>query len=184
MNVFELVVLGFALSMDSFSAAVCKGIEIDCLNMRKMLKVATWFAIFQALMPILGFFMANVFKGFLTNVDHWLSFFVLIYLGVSMIRDAKDSEKRQNGLGLKAMLFLSIAISIDAFTVGITYSLMGVNILLSSVITFTITFLTTIIGTKIGNIFGKILNEKAMVFGGLVLISMGIKIIIKHFNLF
>ena len=184
MNIFELIVLGLALSMDSFAAAVSKGIEVTNLNIKKMLIISIWFAIFQAMMPLIGYFLANILKGWLLSVDHWISFFVLLYLGTNMIKEAKeDAASDCDSLAFRAMLVISIAISIDAFTVGITYSFLNVDIFLATLITFLATFITTMLGTKIGNIFGNILNEKALVLGGLVLISLGIKILLEHLEI-
>lgn len=184
MNGFELVVLGCALSMDSFATAVTKGIEFNQLTIKKMVIVALWFSVFQSMMPILGYLLSNLFSSFLFAIDHFLSFFVLSYLGINMIRSRNEEKLMNECLDIKTMVLLSVAISIDAFTVGITYSILSVCLPLATFITFTITFITTILGVKIGNIFGSMLNEKALVFGGLVLISLGIKILLTHLGIF
>lgn len=183
MNIFELVVLGLALSMDSFACSVSKGIEIKKLNWHKMLVVAIWFAIFQSMMPVIGYYLVSVTKSLLFNLDHWLSFFVLVYLGVSMIKSRNDQEELDEKLDFKTMALLSTAISIDAFTVGITYSALDVDLLLTIIVNFSITFITTLLGVKLGNMFGNILNDSAKLIAGLVLIALGIKFVLAHLNI-
>lgn len=183
MNIFELIVLSLALSMDSFASAVTKGIELKRISLRKMLIVGIWFSIFQSMMPIIGYFLASLMSSFLFKIDHWLSFFVLLYLGIHMIKSSDEEKESDSLLDFKTMFLLSIAISIDAFTVGITYSVLNVNLILASIITFIITFITTLIGVKLGNLFGTFLNRKALILGGLVLIGLGVKILLTHLNI-
>lgn len=185
MNGYELVILALALSMDSFSAAISKGIELRRPNLKKLLIVSLYFAFFQALMPLLGFFLANILEHFLYQIDHWISFFVLGYLGYNMIKEAKeDAIKCNEALGIKDMVILSIAVSIDAFTVGITYSFLDVDIILATIITYVVTFITTMLGVKIGSTVGQMFHEKALILGGLMLIALGIKILFEHLGIF
>lgn len=184
MNIYEIIFLSFALSMDSFSASICKGIALKKTTVVTLIIVGLWFAIFQSLMPILGFFLANIFKSLLMQLDHWISFFVLAYLGIEMLRSSSSEVTPEVAtLNFKSMLIMSVAISVDAFTVGVTYTFLNVNIFVASLSNFIITFITTVIGIKIGTKFGTLLNEKALTFGGLSLIALGLKILLEHLKL-
>lgn len=181
MNIFELLVLGLALSADSFAASVSIGIELKSIKLKKILIIAILFALFQSLMPVIGYLLANIFHSLLTSIDHWLSFVVLFYLGFNMLKE-RNREENINYMNFYALVLVAIAVTLDAFTVGITYAILDVNLVLTIIINFIITFITTIIGLKIGVLIGPLLKSKAKTAGGLVLIALGFKILICHLH--
>ena len=179
MNIFELLVLGLALSADSCAASVSIGIDLQQIKLRNVLLIALTFSIFQSMMPVIGYTLASILSNALTSIDHFISFLVLTFLGTKMIKERNEDE-HLNYMSFYCLIIISIAVTLDAFTVGITYSLLHINLPKTIIINFLTTFLTTILGLKIGNILGNTLKKQAKVIGGLVLISLGIKILLSH----
>lgn len=179
MNIFELLVLGLALSADSCAAAVSIGIDLKKIKLKTALLIACTFSLFQSMMPVIGYTLANMLSSILASIDHFISFLVLFVLGINMIKD-RDNNERLDYMSFYALLIISIAVTLDAFTVGITYSLLHVSLYLTIIINFLTTFITTLIGLKIGNILGCAFKKRAKIIGGLVLISLGIKILLGH----
>ncbi len=182
MNIFELLVLGLALSADSCAASISIGIDLKNIKFHNAFLIAFFFSFFQSMMPVIGFALANIFKLFLTSIDHFISFIVLLVLGIKMIKESREDE-RLDYMNLYALIIISLAVTLDAFTVGITYSLLHINLILTIIINFLTTFLTTLIGLKIGNILGHKFKYRAKVIGGLVLISLGLKILLSHLHI-
>lgn len=181
MQIWEIVVLGIGLSMDAFAVAVCKGLSSEKFHPSHALIVGLWFGVFQALMPLLGFLLGGLIAGYIESFDHWIAFVLLGFIGGKMIFEAiKGEEKNDASVAFWTMLPLAIGTSIDAMAAGITLALSNVNIYLSIAIIGVITFVLSAIGVKIGNIFGAKFKTKAEIFGGVVLILLGIKILIEH----
>lgn len=178
MNIFELVVLALSLSLDSFSAAVFKGMECYNLKWKYTLMISILFSIFQSFMPLLGYLLGHIVSSIIIEIGHFLSFIILVSLGVNMIRNSNETMVNKPGFAIKTIILLAIAISIDAFSVGITFINLNINIGLSLSIIFIITFITSMIGVIIGNKFESILNSRVLVFGGLALIALGIKVLL------
>ncbi len=182
MNLFELIAVGFALAADSFVAALTVGIDVCSLSKKEEMKISSLFALFQSLMPVLGYLLTHLLGALLMSIDHFISFAVLFFLGVSMIREEKK-EDCLSSFSFFSILILSIAVTIDAFTVGITYSLLQVSLSKTILINFSVTFITTMVGLKIGYLANQTLKKKAKVLGGLVLISLAIKILLTHLGI-
>ena len=181
MNIIELLVISLSLCMDSFATSVCKGLEVNDNIIKKSFIVALLFAFFQTLMPILGYFFGSIISSSLMSIVYLISFLILLFLGVSMIKESESEETILGGFKPKVMTLLAISVSIDAFVVGITYSLLNINIIIPSIFNYVITFITTIVGVNIGYKFGKCLNKSAKVIGGLILISLGVTVLLSHF---
>ena len=177
MNNYELVVLAISLSMDSFSTALCEGVRYNNLKLKNILLISFMFSLFQSLMPFLGYLFGYMMSSIVFSIGHILSFFIFIILGIGLIRKSNNDEDDIKGINLKSIILLSIAISIDAFSVGITFVNLNVNIFMSLIMIFMVTFITTVMGVVIGNKFGGYLKKIALKFGGLVLISLGIKVL-------
>lgn len=182
MNIFELLILGLALSADSCAASVSIGIDLKKIKLKNALIIAFLFSFFQSMMPVIGYTLASIFSNILASIDHFISFIVLFILGVKMIKESKE-EERLDYMNFYALIIISIAVTLDAFTVGITYSLLHINLSITILINFLTTFITTILGLKIGGYLGTTFKNKAKVIGGLVLISLGIKILLSHLGL-
>ena len=182
MDFFEIMLIGIGLAMDAFAVSICKGLAIKKSDYKKVLKIAIYFSVFQMLMPVLGYFLGNSFQHIIYKIDHWIAFALLLGIGLNMIKESfsKDLEDRNDCLDVKTMIVLSIATSIDALAVGITFGFLEVNLIASVILIGVITFFICILGVKIGNKFGDKLQNKAEVFGGVILILIGIKILIEH----
>ena len=180
MNIIELIVLSFSLSMDSFATSLCKGIEFNNNLYKSSITTSIWFSIFQTIMPVLGYYLGNIISMKLFSVAYYISFFILSFLGISMIREKDDVVQLNDSLGFKIMFLLSVSISMDAFSVGISYALLNLNIILSSILNFSITFITTYIGCILGSKIGSKYSSISKIIGGIILISLGIKILLTH----
>ncbi len=182
MSVLELFLLAVGLSMDAFAVSVCKGLAVRKLKTRHMLLCGAWFGIFQALMPLIGYFLFVAIKDYIEGVDHWIAFILLAFLGGKMLKESfsKCEECVEASFGFKTMFIMAIATSIDALAAGITLVLPGVNIFLAVLFIGVVTFLLSSIGVKIGNHFGAKYKNKAEFAGGVILILIGLKILLEH----
>ncbi|MBR4893186.1 MAG: manganese efflux pump [Clostridia bacterium] len=181
MSLFEFFIIGIALSMDAFAVSVCKGLSIKKLNIKAPVIVGLYFGSFQALMPFVGYLLGNAFKGYIMAFDHWVAFILLSLIGINMIKESKENEcENDSSLSFKNMLVLAIATSIDALAVGVTFSFLDVKIIPAITIIGVTTFVLSMFGVKIGNIFGIKYKSKAEIFGGIILVVMGLKILIEH----
>ena len=177
--------MAIGLSMDAFAISVCKGLSLKRTNLRAYLSVGLWFGGFQALMPVVGYYLIFHFKNYVTAIDHWIAFGLLVIIGFNMIREALSGkeESANASLDFKTMLLLAIATSIDALAVGISFACLDVN-LLSAVTTIGITtFILSDVGLKIGSLFGLRYKSKAEIAGGVILILLGIKILLEHLDI-
>lgn len=186
MSFFELVTVGIGLAMDAFAVAVCKGLSLQRLRLKDAGKVGLYFGFFQALMPLLGYFLGVGFKSSITSIDHWIAFILLGLIGGNMIKEAlsQDAESCDDDLGFKTMLLLAIATSIDALAIGVTFAFLNVNIYLACAIIGITTFVISFAGVKIGHVFGLRYKAKAELAGGVILILMGTKILLEHLGIF
>ena len=185
MGIVEITLLGIGLAMDAFAVSICKGLSMKKMNWKNTIIIALYFGIFQALMPVIGYFLGTTFEGLVTKFDHWIAFALLLAIGGSMIKEAfsKDEENKNDKVDFKTMSVLALATSIDALAVGITFAFFEVNVLLAVTIIGLITFIISIIGVKIGNGFGDKYQSKAELMGGIILILLGIKILLEHLNI-
>ena len=184
MSFLMLFITAVGLSMDAFAVAMCKGLCLHKIKFRHMLTVGIFFGVFQGLMPLIGYFLAINFASQIKTFDHWVAFGLLAFLGVKMIIDAfKDEEEEGETCSLdkKNMVVLSLATSIDALAVGISFAaLKQDNICLAVLLIGVVTFALSAVGVKIGSIFGEKFKKGAEVFGGIVLIGIGLKILLEH----
>lgn len=182
MSLIVIIFIGISLAMDASAVSICKGLAMKKINYFKAVVIGLYFGIFQALMPLIGFFLGSKCERFITNIDHWIAFILLFIIGINMIREAlqKDEEKSNDSVSFKTMFPLAIATSIDAFAVGITFALLDANIFVSALIIGIVTFVLSFIGVIIGNAFGIKYKSKAEIFGGIVLIIIGLKVLIEH----
>ena len=181
MSIVELIVIAVGLSMDAFAVSIGKGLAMKKLSRKNQIVTGLYFGGFQALMPILGYFIAVNFQGLVENVDHWIAFFLLVIIGVQMLRESGDQDEVEDSMAVKKMLILSIATSIDALAVGVSFAFLpNVNIWFAASAIGAITFTLSAVAVKIGNVFGNKYRAKATIFGGLILIAMGIKILVEH----
>ena len=181
MSILEIFLIGISLSMDAFAVSICKGLCMNKVKIEKCLIVGLYFGIFQALMPLLGYLFGNSLKDIIINVDHFIILLILFLIGINMITE--KNEEVDNDIHFKTMILLSIATSIDAFAVGITFSFLEINILFSIFIIGFTTFLISFIGVLLGNKVGYKYQRKTRILGGITLIILGFKILLEHLNI-
>jgi len=185
----ELFLLAIGVSMDAFAVSICKGLAMKKATLGGMVTVGGWFGGFQALMPLIGFYLGTLFASAIEAVDHWVAFGLLGIIGFNMLKEAlekKDEcgccENEHNAdLGAKTMFVMAVATSIDALAVGISLAMAGgVNIWLSVSLIGLTTFTTSALGVRIGSLFGAAFEKKAQLAGGVILILLGTKILLEH----
>jgi putative Mn2+ efflux pump MntP len=184
MSLLEIVLIAVGLSMDAFAVSITLGLSAKSLRLKEMIIPGVYFGFFQALMPTMGFFAGIYFANKIQDFDHWIACILLGVIGGKMIKDSfskeKDKEIGEYSFKFIKMLVLSLATSIDALAIGITFAFLKVDIFKAILITGTTTFFISICGVKIGNIFGTRFKSRAEFTGGLVLVIIGIKIVIEH----
>lgn len=194
MDFLTLLVLAIGLSMDALAVSICKGLCLTKLTVKNMLIVGVWFGGFQALMPTIGYFLGIQFSSLIETYAPWIAFVLLVLIGLNMIKESFDKvqcdETKCDILNHKKMFFMSVATSIDALAVGITFACVPVSILpsltrtvntlLGAVIIGITTFLLSMGGVKIGHVFGAKYKSKAEFTGGIILILLALKIILEH----
>lgn len=181
MDGFELFAIALGLSMDAFAVAITKGLCLRKIRYKYALITGLFFGGFQALMPLLGFFLGVQFEDYLTAIDHWIIFGLLFLIGANMILESREKkEEKCDTLSLKNMTLLSLATSIDALAVGITFAFLHANIYASVAVIGLTTFVLSFLGVVIGNLFGSRFKSKAEIAGGIVLILIGAKILLEH----
>jgi len=187
MGFFELLLLAVGVSMDAFAVSVCKGLSMQKAGLKESAICGAWFGGFQALMPLIGFFLGTLFAEAIEAFDHWVAFGLLSVIGINMLKEAFDKEEEGCcgcDLSVRTMLVMAIATSIDALAVGISLAMAGdVNIWLSILLIGLTTFGFSGLGVKIGNVFGSRFEKKAQIAGGGILILLGLKILLEHLGI-
>lgn len=188
MGIVELLLIGIGLSMDAFAVAICKGLNMKKVNKIHCAVIALFFGGFQALMPLIGWALGKQFESYITSIDHWIAFVLLIVIGGNMVRESRQKEEEEAGscepkLNIKELFLLAVATSIDALAVGITFAFLKVNILPAVALIGVTTFLISAIGVYVGNIFGSKYKDKAELAGGIILILIGTKILLEHLGI-
>ena len=155
MSILDLFILAVGLSMDAFAVSVCKGLSLGKIKPKHMCIAGAWFGGFQALMPLIGYFLGSFFAEMIEKYDHWVAFVLLAIIGGNMIKESfgKD-EKVDSSMDVKSMLLLAIATSIDALAVGVTFAFLQVQIVPAVSFIGVITFIFSAVGVKIGSLFG------------------------------
>ncbi len=194
MGLFEIFFIAVGLAMDAFAASVCKGLSMkaDKGRLAKALVIALLFGAFQAVMPLLGYFLGSQFSSFVEPVDHWIAFVLLSIIGGKMIWDAvrgsdgdseSDESKPGSSFNVLELVGLAVATSIDAFIVGCSFAFMNVNIIAAVIIIGLVTFALSILGVVLGSHFGTRYNKVASIVGGVVLVLIGVKTLLDHLGI-
>lgn len=180
MGFLELFILAVGLSMDAFAVSICKGLSLGKINKKHMCLAGVWFGGFQALMPVVGYFLGSFFTGMITKYSHWIAFALLSIIGGNMIKEAfGDEEEVDASMSPMSMLILAIATSIDALAVGVSFAFLKVNIWIAVSFIGCVTFVFSAVGVKVGSIFGTKYKSKAEFAGGIILIAIGIKLVLE-----
>lgn len=187
---FTLFFMGVGLAMDAFAVSICKGLSMRKVNKKQCLIIGLFFGGFQALMPLVGWLLGSQFEQYITNVDHWIAFVLLSFIGGKMILEAvKEKEEdieiqeMDPPLKIKEMFILAIATSIDALAVGITFAFLNVPIVEAITIIGVTTFLISVLGVYVGNFFGNKYKKRAELAGGIILVLIGLKILLEHIGI-
>lgn len=188
MSLIEQLGMAFALAMDAFAVAICKGLTVKKTKPRHLVITGLYFGGFQAIMPLIGYLLARNFQGYVQAVDHWIAFALLGIIGANMIREAfsKDEEVHTDDFSPRSMLPLAVATSIDALAVGVTLALKKdigpSSVYLTIILIGVITFVLSAIGVWFGKIVGCKFKSKAEFAGGVILILLGLKILLEDLN--
>ena len=188
MGFVELMMLAIGLSMDAFAVSICKGLSMKKAGFKEGAICGIWFGGFQALMPVIGFFLGTLFAKQIEAFDHWVAFALLVLIGGNMLKEAFSKcdccEEHDADLSVKTMFVMAVATSIDALAVGISLAMAGnVNIWMAMALIGVVTFAMCTAGVKIGNIFGSRYEKKAEAAGGIILILLGLKILLEHLQI-
>ena len=187
----ELMLLGVGVSMDAFAVSICKGLAMKKATLKAGLTCGVWFGGFQALMPLIGYFLGTLFAEAIQSVDHWVAFVLLAVIGSNMLKEAFGKEEecgccenQDADLSVKTMFVMAVATSIDALAVGISLAMAGnVNIVVAVSLIGLCTCCFSTAGVKIGNVFGAKFEDKAQIAGGVILILLGAKILLEHLGI-
>ena len=189
MGFLELFALAVGLSMDAFAVSICKGLSMKKASVKGMASCGVWFGGFQALMPLIGFFLGSLFADQIVAFDHWVAFTLLALIGANMLKEAFSGEDecdcdKNSDFSVKTMFTMAVATSIDALAVGISLAMAGnVNIWEAVALIGIITCVLSALGVKIGSVFGDKFEKKAQIAGGVILIILGLKILLEHLGI-
>ena len=182
MQLVELILIAVGLSFDTFAVSVSSGLAVSKIKFFQGVRIALVLAVFQTMMPFMGWLGGVQIEQYLNNYDHWIAFGLLTILGVKMLIEAfkPDEDKNFNPLLFKVLVGMAVATSIDAFVVGISFAFFKINIYLTLFIIGSITFLASMVGMLLGKKIGNKFGNKAEIAGGIILIGIGLKILLSH----
>ena len=182
MGILELFIIAVGVSMDALAVSICKGLSVRKIRSRYMCSAALWFGGFQALMPLVGYFVGIYFADFVSSVDHWIAFVLLGLIGASMIKESFDRGtcEMNPDFSFRTMFAMAVATSVDAMAVGFSFAFLKVNIWSAVMLIGVTTAAFSAAGVYVGHIFGCRYKSKAELAGGIILIGMGIKILLTH----
>ena len=190
MGFLELFILAVGLAMDAFAVSICKGLTLKRADGVSMAKCGLWFGGFQAIMPLIGFWLGSLCASAIEAVDHWVAFALLAVIGANMLKEAFSKEEceccsdKNADFSVKTMFTMAVATSIDAMAIGISLAMAGgVNIWLAILLIGVVTCLLSGGGVKIGSVFGARFEKKAQVAGGVILVLLGLKILLEHLGI-
>ncbi len=182
MSLASLFLVALSMAMDAFAVSLGSGVKIGP-GPRPVFRIAFHFGLFQALLPVIGWLFGNTIEPYVKNVDHWVAFGLLAFVGVRMIRSglSKEAEEISNDPSRGwTMVMLSIAVSIDALAIGLSLAFLGVNIWTPALVIGLVTGALSLIGLRVGNGVGKKFGKPVEVLGGLILFGIGVRIVASH----
>lgn len=186
MSILSIILTAIGLAMDAFAVSLTIGMSVnDSEKSNAAIRCGTYFGVFQGIMPLLGWLLGIRFTKYIQKVDHWIAFILLCSIGVKMIIDSLKSEEEneEKEYSNKTFFILAIATSIDALAIGVTFAFLKINIILSVLIIGIITFVLSITAVYLGKVMGNFIKNKTGIFGGIILIIMGLKILLEHLGL-
>ena len=187
MDIYSVLLLSAGLAMDAFSVALVAGFGLGKVKLADSLKVSGTFGIAHIIMPTLGWFLGSTVLDLIQRWDHWIAFVLLAIVGGKMLREGLDENAEEIDakelLGMASLLMFTIAVSIDVLAVGLSFSVQGLSIWVPSLYMGAGTLIFTFVGLNVGNRTGQRFGRNAQVFGGLVLILIGLRIVLSHLGL-
>jgi manganese efflux pump family protein len=189
MSFTVIILLAIGLAMDAFAVSVTNGITIKNIRLKHALIISLFFGFFQAVMPVFGWLLGKGFNDIISTFDYWVVFFILLFIGLKMIYDSlkkskNDLKAEQQSLNIYTIFMLAIATSIDAFAVGVGFSLIEMGIIFPSIIIGVITFILSFIGVYIGKKLGRLFGRKMEILGGLILIIIAFNVLLENVHVF
>ena len=183
MDFWEILLLAVGVSMDAFAVSIGKGLSARKVSWREVLSAGLWFGGFQALMPVIGYYLGASFSGLVEKIDHWIAFGLLLFIGGNMIREAilenEGGHTHDASFGIRSMFVLAVATSIDALAVGISFAFLETPLWSSILVIGVTTAIFSAVGLLIGKSVGCRFHKGAEILGGLILIAIGLEIWIK-----
>ncbi len=181
MGILEIILAGLSLAMDAFAVSVSKGLTLKQIDYKKALLTGLYFGFSQFIMPVIGYFVGSSFIQYIQDFDHYIAFAILLLIGLNMIKESFSKEEANPDFSFKIMIVLALATSIDALTMGLTFSMTGIviNIFLACLIIGVITFILSFGGVIFGNLVGSKFQKAAQILGGVVLILLGVKVLLE-----
>lgn len=189
MSIFEIILISIGLAMDAFGVSIGKGLTMPVGENGRKVTLAFLFGLFQFLMPLIGWLIGRQFIDVIADWDHWIIFGLLGYLGIAMIReglsddDDEDDDDDKQFLGVWEMMMLSVATSLDAMAVGLTFAFLPINVWEASTMIGVITFGISLVGVYLGKFMCRFVGKYADIVGGGVLILIGTKILLQHLGI-
>src|SRR4030042_1221085 len=182
MDTLSLLLIAFGLAMDAFAVSISNGTTIKHQRTNNALRIGIFFGSFQALMPLIGWLAGLHLRDFISGVDHWVAFGLLSLIGGKMIYESTkiEDDKEIRSLNLFVLFLLSLATSIDALAVGLSFAFLKISIATPIIVIGIVTFMLSFLGVLVGNKLGHFFENKMEFLGGLILIGIGIKILIDH----
>lgn len=181
MTFVEILLIAIGLAMDAFAVSISCGLAVKQSRLNNALKIGIFFGGFQAGMPVIGWLLGVRLRNFICSVDHWIAFGLLLLIGCRMIYEAfKSREKKMDFLDTHVLLLLSVATSIDALAVGVSFAFLDIFIVTPIIVIGIVTFILSFSGVFTATKFGQFFKNKIEIAGGLILIGIGIKILVEH----
>lgn len=189
MGILSLILLAFSMSMDAFAVAICKGAAVKHASVREVMRTALTFGIVETITPLIGWGAGYVAQSMIAEYDHWIAFTLLLVLGMRMIYESFNDENGEESANcrpsqsLGLLLVTAIATSIDSMVVGVSLAFLDVNIIWMALAIGTATTIMATVGMSLGKILGQKVGKRAELFGGVVLITIGVSILVEHLGL-
>ena len=182
METFTIILIAFGLAMDAFAVSIARGISAESKKKKTALIMAVSFAAFQMFMPVIGWLAGLGLEELITEIDHWIAFGLLSLIGARMIYDStkKEETKSDGNIRLHTLLILSVATSIDALMVGLSFAFLQTAIAFPIIVIGIVTFSLSYLGFIFGKSVGRILGSRVKAIGGIILIGIGVKILLEH----
>ncbi|MBU4486809.1 MAG: manganese efflux pump MntP family protein [Candidatus Delongbacteria bacterium] len=183
MTILEIFILGLALSADAFAVSLAAGMCSSEVKISDKFKISFFFGIFQGIMPVIGWFAGFLFLSYIKSFDHWIAMGLLSFIGIKMIIESRKAEdcKTFNYFSTGSLFVMAIATSIDALAAGLSILFLGIEIFFPALFIASTTFMISLIGVNIGKKAGRRLGQNAELFGGIILILIGLKILLDGF---